>query len=363
MHSGFKLIDHARDDFTHTLALKFGEFSVSVVSNSQPLLDGLSTYFSRYVVANVESSVTVHLFETDKINIDLEWKDWPREAGKTGKKEQICDVEDGRFVHKFKTGMVFFQHLSAPLAIGPCSDHQSQIINFIINQHINYLQQQGGLICHAACLQIDATGIAIGAYSGGGKSTTMLKLMELPHSKFVSNDRLFIFDEQDGIRAAGVAKQPRVNPGTLLFNPRLKCILSDERIKALEQMPSNELWQLEEKYDVMVSEHYDVKGDVEGPSSIADIPLQHVVLLNWKPGHSDEAQLSEIQINDRTELVAAIAKSPGPFYQEASGAFLKSADIPEAQYYLDKLNKVKVWEATGGADFDALIALIKKHLL
>lgn len=357
MHSAFTQLNLDEARFEHGLVLSFGGFTLAVKSNDRGLLDGLSGYFSSNVVAEGKPLVTVYLLEDRVLDVRRTWKNWPREAGKTGLKEQISDVDDGRWVHKFKTGMVFFQHLTAPLAVGPCTRHQSQIVNFIINQHINYLQQQGGLICHAACLAVKGTGIAIGAYSGGGKSTTMLKLMALTASHFVSNDRLFLFDEDNHIEAVGVAKQPRVNPGTLMNDDAIRSVLPPDRQRALANMPTSSLWSLEEKYDVMVPEMYGTD------RVVSQTPLSHVVLLNWRPGDDQIVALEKINLAERRELVAAIAKSPGPFYQNSAGEFLHAADIPSESAYLGILTKLNVWEVTGGADFEALRELIEEKLL
>ena len=252
--------------------------------------------------------------------------------------------------------MVFFQHLTSPLAVGPCEQHLSQIVNFIINQHINSLQQNGGLICHAACLEVAQQGVAIAAMSGGGKSTTMLKLLDLPHSKFISNDRLFLFNEETGVTAKGVAKQPRVNPGTLLNNPKLIDILSASRQEQLRSLATNELWQLEEKYDVMVEQIY-------GKAKLADsTQLAHVVLLNWQPGSDEAVCVESINLDERPDLIKAIAKSPGSFYQNKHGQFLDTAVIPDDADYQQALRPIQVWEVSGGANFEQLITMLQEKL-
>lgn len=356
MHTGFNTLSLTTQDFYCSLQLTFDRQNYQVKSNSPELLQALGQYFAGYETRVTSSAVSIYLYDDEVQQPAIQWQKWTAEAGKTRQKEQYCDVEDGRWIHKLKTGMVLFQHLSAPLAIGPCEQFLSQTVNFIINQHINYLQQQGGLICHAACLQVQQQGIAIAALSGGGKSTTMLKLMDLPDSQFISNDRLFLFAESSGIVARGVAKQPRVNPGTLLNNPKLVDILSVKRQQELASMPGNALWQLEEKYDVMVERVY-------GKASLGhSCPLQQVVLLNWQPGHNAPVSMQSVSLDSRPDLIKAIAKSPGSFYQDARGAFLNAAIIPPNQAYQDRLRSVQVWEVTGGADFAQLTDLLSQKI-
>lgn len=372
MHSGFENLQKSPCNFLDDVTFCFDEQNYQVKSNSPPLLQELSRYFCGYEASSKKETsiqnnkVCVYLWDSEIYNNDIAWQNWQGEVGKTRLKEQYLDVADGRWIHKFKTGIVMFQHQSAPMAIGPCSQHLSQTINFIINQHINFLQQNDGLICHAACLQIGSKGVAIAAHSGGGKSTTMLKLMDLPDSRFVSNDRLFLFNNDDnsgidtdtdkGTVAKGVPKQPRVNPGTLLHNTRLTHVLPPDRQKALRQLPTNELWQQEEKYDVMVA-------DVYGADKIQHhTDLHHVILLNWQPGNSAPVEVKQISLDEKPELIAAIAKSPGSFYQNNAGAFLVSAEIPADRLYQDALRHVAIWEVTGGADFEQLITILQSQL-
>lgn len=362
MHSGFKKLQQSPSDFPHAVAFCFDGQQYQVKSNSLSLLKALGQYFAGYESASftessaTDSNVCVYLWDSKVFNNDIAWQNWQGEVGKTRLKEQYQDVPDGRWIHKFKTGIVMFQHRSAPIAIGPCSEHLSQTINFIINQHINYLQQNDGLICHAACLQIGGKGVAIAAHSGGGKSTTMLKLMDLPDSRFVSNDRLFLFNSNQITIAKGVPKQPRVNPGTLLHNPKLTDILPQERQQVLQQMSTNELWQLEEKYDVMVAAVY-------GANKIQHhTDLHHVILLNWQPGDLTPISVQQISLDEKPELIAAIAKSPGSFYQNNDGGFLLSAVIPDNKLYQNALGNVAIWEVTGGADFDQLTHILRRQL-
>lgn len=357
MHTGFRQLQLAAEQFPYGATLCFDDRHYHVNSNSKNLIDALKDYFSGYESTAASSDVNVWFYNDAQYENQLPFQNWQGEVGKTRLKEQYLDVDDGRWIHKFKTGMVMFQHHTDPVAIGPCTLHLSQMVNFIINQHINHLQQNGGLICHAACMQVGETGIAIAAHSGGGKSTTMLKLMDLPNSRFVSNDRLFLFSDAEDVIARGVPKQPRVNPGTLLNNPKLTDILPFNRQSVLQKLTTDELWQQEEKYDVMVT-------DVYGFNRIKHtVALHHVLLLNWQPGITEPVTLHKISLDERPELIKAIAKSPGSFYQDTSGEFLSYAKIPENSRYQEALRTVSVWEVTGGADFEELRDLVQNNII
>ena len=49
-------------------------------------------------------------------------------------------------------------------------------------------------------------------------------------------------------------------------------------------------------------------------------------------------------------------KSPGPFYQHASGAFEPNGNSPDPAPYIEALNGVRVCEVSGRIDFDAIAA-------
>ena len=107
------------------------------------------------------------------------------------------------------------------------------------------------MLCHAAGVVVAGNGMAIAGMSGGGKSTLALHLLGTG-AAFCSNDRLLVRSAGSGARMTGVAKQPRINPGTALNNPRLESVLSSERRSELARIEESELWDLEEKYDVDV---------------------------------------------------------------------------------------------------------------
>ena len=81
-----------------------------------------------------------------------EFIDWAREPGKTGRKDSYLDLDGGRLVRKVRTGMVFLQSAGERIAAGPCLRYDNQVINFINAQYMNWLQNQGWLICHASGL-------------------------------------------------------------------------------------------------------------------------------------------------------------------------------------------------------------------
>ena len=59
--------------------------------------------------------------------------------------------------------------------------------------------------------------LGIAGFSGGGKSTLMLQLLDNDEVSYLTNDRLFIHAGSGQIMARGIPKLPRINPGTIVI--------------------------------------------------------------------------------------------------------------------------------------------------
>ena len=347
------------------LLLSLGECLLRVRSNSSELLKLLRAYFSHVELSaananqhgqNKNPDIDVVAIERDSPDLALHFVDWKREPGKTGRKDSYFDFEGGRLIRKVRTGMVFLQSKDYRIAAGPCLQYDNQVINFINAQYMNWLQHRGWLICHAAGLTYRGKGFGIAGFSGGGKSTLMLHLLENDDVSYMSNDRLFVRkrqnDEQDLIiEAVGIPKLPRVNPGTIIHNPRLQSLIPSDQRASLLAIPSNELWDLEEKYDVMIEQVY-------SPDKIlSSAPLKAFLVLNWQRDSDERLRLEQVNLADRLDLLGAIMKSPGPFYQLDDESFYQDTADFDEQAYLSVFEKISVYEAKGGIDFAALLKL------
>jgi HprK-related kinase B len=221
----------------------------------------------------------------------------------------------------------------------------NQVVNFIVMQTIEHYLRRGWLLCHAAGVAHRDRALVIAAGAGGGKSTLALHLMRHRVS-YVSNDRVLLRGPAGGARVAGVPKLPRINPGTALHHPNLREILDPVRREELSRMPAAELWTLEEKYDV----HLDrVFNDVR---FVQEADLHAVVLLGWRLQHESPAQVQRVNLSERPDLVAALAKSVGPMLVVQPGTPAQPNVVPLSPY-LDHLRDVPVYEITGGVDFEA----------
>ncbi len=337
------------------LDLNLGRCVVRVRSNAQSILNDLGDYFSHYVIQSTDShcEMTVLIIESDNVDLPLNFYDWKREVGKTGRKDSVCDIQDARLIKKVRTGMLFLQSEDYRIAKGACSENLNQVINFINNQYMTWLQQRDWLNCHAAALVKDGYAYAIAGFSGGGKSTLMLHMLDHDDTNFLSNDRLFIHLEEKQAKAAGIAKMPRINPGTIIHNPRLNHMLPKAEQERLLAMPTEMLWNLEQKYDVDIDRIY-------GQSRIVtEAPLKSFLVLNWQRNTSEPLQLKKVNLRERTDLLKAIMKSPGPFYQYQNGHFSSTTYSFNQEAYLKALDMVEVFEATGKVDF----AKLSEHYL
>lgn len=337
-------------DRTHSLEalhIKVGHVGVAIHCSAD-MKDELRRHFSDALSEIGEASVSVEVLDEQYLSEEPDWSDWAREPGKTGRKDAYVDLADGRLVRKVRTGMTFLQSDQALIAFGPCADNPNQVINFINTQILNTCKRGGWDICHAAAVTNGKVGLAIAGLSGGGKSTTLLRLMDLPNTRFVTNDRLMVKAEGDEVSALGIPKNPRINPGTILHNPRLASMFSEERRDALLAIPPEDLWKLEEKHDLFIGEVYG-EGRVQ-----FSMNLSTFWVLNWSRDAKEPTALEQVDLNARPDLLGAIMKSAGPFFQNADGVFLKDTDPLESSGYLENLRGVTVLEVTGRIDFDAL---------
>ena len=330
------------------LGLTIAEFNLHVRSNSQILLDNLKSYFPDNITSSTATGIEIIAIERDAVALNLDFIDWPREAGKTGRKDSYIDMADSRVLRKVRTGMVFMQSNTLRIAAGPCLANENQLVNFINSQYMTWLQHNDWLICHAAGLVFNHKAYAFAGFSGGGKSTLMLHLLNYTNADYLTNDRLFVRADEDGVKAAGIPKLPRINPGTIVHNPRLHGLITKQQREAFLAMPQQELWRLENKYDVFIDEVYGANRIVSAA------PLRAMIILNWQ--HSSKANLTveRVQLSVRHDLLDAVMKSAGPFYQHPDGHFDHDARLFPKQAYLDILENIDIYEVKGSVDFDEL---------
>lgn len=336
----------AADTLSESCSLDIAGCRVLVRSNSAAAIAVLADYFRAYRVDGVDSPHFVcAMVQRNPLQLDMDWGDWPREAGKSGLKERITDVEDGRLIWKVRTGMMFLLRPALAMAVGPCEDNLNQVINLVNNQYISWVMTHDWQLCHAAGIGLAGAGLGLAGTSGAGKSTLALRLLERG-ADFVSNDRLLVSGSGSAVRMRGIPKQPRVNPGTLLSLPSLDGILGSARAAELRALPQAELWDLEEKYDVDVERVYG-----EGRQA-AELPLRAFCVLTWSFRNEGPCVIERTTLRERPELIEPIMKHPGPFFHTGERYDTRgSACALEPKPYLSVLGDTPLLAISGGVDF------------
>jgi HprK-related kinase B len=346
-----------RHPVSGALDLDVGGCAIRVDSNSEPLLSTLRDYFRRNLRepgGTGEPDIHITALEAAEPDFGVAFTDWPREAGKSGRKEEFADLPDGRIVRKVRTGMQFLIG-ERRLAVGACLKNANQIINLVNSQYMAWVLDRGYVLCHAEGGeegieeggQHGRKGLGMAGTSGAGKSTLALHLIS-GGMRFVSNDRLLVRRDDGGVEMRGVPKMPRINPGTILANPDLRGILEPQRIAELERLDRESLWQLEEKYDADVERLF-------GEGRVVDVaPMVGFVVLTWSFRNPGPAAARRTTLRQSPELLEPIMKHPGPFILDGRSQSTVLDHDPAP--YLEHMGEVPVLELGGGVDFELAAA-------
>ncbi len=325
------------------IALVFGGCVIKVLSNSMLLLDKLREYYKGFLAGEfpIDSDITITVIDAQAPQFDFNFTVRPPDPGKTKIKEAYVDFIGGRIVRKLLTGMVLIFDGQFNLAIGPSMRHSNQVINFINNRYIEWKLNQGCLLMHASGIQWQKKGLAIAGFSGMGKSTLALHLMS-QGANFVSNDRLMVQKVKDNLQMFGVPKLPRINPGTILNNADLTVMLSSKEKDRLGKLSVEDLWQLEEKYDV------DIDAIFGEDKFVLTTPMAALVILNWT-NKGKAFDIRPVNLKKRQDLLPAVRKDPGLFFRATRDNYFSEFTLPES--YFNHLQSAKVYEITGAVDF------------
>ncbi len=331
-----------REEFPaeHAVFLMFGRCRVHVRANHPAIISFLSHYCGPFVVKDGTPDILITVHETPVTDLKLRLTMKEPEPGKSKVKEEYADFPDGRLVRKRLTGMVFVFGEGEHLAMGPCLANMNQVVNFINNRYIEWMLCRGCLLGHAAGVEHRGKGLALAGFSGTGKSTLSLHIMS-NGTRFVSNDRLILETSENGLMMNGVAKLPRINPGTVLNNPHLAGVIPEEEKQAFRAMPEDILWHVERKFDVPIDDCFGRE------KFILRAPLLGLVILNWRRENTPLV-IRSIDPCKRKDLLPAFMKTPGLFIHQGP-----DCQLPEFsdETYASWLSQVSVWELSGGVDF------------
>jgi HprK-related kinase B len=329
---------------TCELRLAFDGVAVLVISNSRGLNAMLEDYFREFVAAPEDGFtpdfvITAH--EGTAPAVDGAFTEKKPDPGKTKVKEEYVNCGDGRLVRKRFTGMLFAFTRAEHLAVGECGRNCNQIVNFINSRLIAYRLDRGCYLGHAAAVAFQGKGIALCGFSGMGKSTLALFLMN-EGCTFVSNDRVLLSGDLP-VRLYGVPKHPRVNPGTALHNDALRHIVDREDRERFSALSPARLWSLEHKYDAFIGQCY-------GPGRFAlQAPFSGLAVLNWRR-EGGTTRFAEVYPPCRLDLVRAFIKDSGLFYAPYKA---ETSSAPSPETCAARLAQAPMLEITGGVNFAA----------
>ncbi len=92
-----------------------------------------------------------------------------------------------------------------------------------------------------------------------------------------------------------------------------------------------------------------------GPDRIIpEAPLSAFLILDWQRDGERELQVERVDLTVQRDLLGALMKSPGPFYQHPDGTFQQDTAVFDDASYLAALEQVPVYVARGRVDFSTL---------
>ncbi len=324
-------------------SFNFSGCKINLYTNSRKLSEKLHRYYGHFAsVYEGDPDIKIYAIEGEPPEIDVQFIKKAPDPGKTKVKEEYADLIDGRVIRKIITGMMFITGKDINIASGNCVLNDNQVINFINNRYIEWMLKSGGLLFHASGVTTKGRGMVISGFSGAGKSTMALNMMNRG-IKFVSNDRIIIKKGREGLTMHGVPKLPRVNPGTVLTNPRLAPVIPEEERADFLKVPKDELWNLEHKYDVYIDEIYGKDKFVLSSS------MDSIIVLNWKRGERSPVKAEKVDLYRRRDLLPAFMKSTGLFFLEYDS---DPHYVDSEEAYLSMLERADAYEITGGINFD-----------
>lgn len=271
------------------LHLNFAGYRLDVHTNSLRLAARLQGYFRRFLdPAPVAGAAQLHAVVGTPAYDPAALRPWAAAAEEArAPKESWYESGGVRYILKVRTGVLVTLRPAVATISGALEEHANQVVNLIGTLFGLALLEQGYVMFHASAVVSTATGGALAflGNSGSGKSSLALQLIERGGYGFLSNDRVLLRAEGGGVRACGLPKQPRVNPGTLLASAALSRLVPRPRLRIYTRLPREELWRLEDKTDV------DVEREL-GARSFLAAPLERVYSLAWRPGGEGLAQHS-----------------------------------------------------------------------
>ncbi len=343
----------------YRLPLHIHDLGLVLRSNDAGVLEAMRQVYGRYVEELQEAPrYEVWAFDMDPAPyMPTDRSAFERYIVASGKaKDPFLDEGGVRHVVKATTGLCVIFDDRRYVVMGNMEEAANQLNNIINAVHMQEMNERGWVIVHGAGLELDGVGFALVGGAGTGKTTTMLKIVAAGGT-FVSNDRLIVRREPDGgwFEMRGVVKWPRVCAGTMHGDPRLRALLPDTAVARYGRMSFDELFGLEEKYDVDVASTY-------GPGRVKDTSrFQRMYYLMWSR-QGEGLAIDRVDTSDETfwdTFGPNLSRDAGVFDRRQRNSRWTSER--RARYRRD-LDGIEVFAVTGKLDFDRAAGAILDHL-
>lgn len=241
---------------TARVRLDFLGYRIDIRTNSLRVAAYLRTYWRQYLSSHGAASRTLHVVQGAPEYDAARMTPWAR-ASSPGRapKESYYEAQGARLILKNRTGVLIRLNREATTIAGDVDRHVNQVVNLIATMFGMDLLRRGYVMLHGSAVARAGGGDALVflGNSGSGKSSVALQMVERGGWDFVSNDRVLLKVDGDGVIVVGLPKKPRVNPGTLLASAQLARLVPAKKRPTYEQMPRSELWGIEDKTDVDVA--------------------------------------------------------------------------------------------------------------
>jgi HprK-related kinase B len=348
-----------RESAPHRLPLQIHGLGMVLHSNDVAVLDAMREVYGRYVA----EPAAAPQYEIWALDLDparympaerSAFEPYVVASGKA--KDPFFDDGEVRYVVKKTTGLCVIFDARRYVVFGNMDEAVNQLNNIVNAVHMQEMTERGYVIVHGAGLELGGVGFALAGRAGTGKTTTLLKIVAAG-GVFVSNDRLIVRRDPagGGFEMLGVVKWPRVCAGTMHGDPTLRAQLPAAAAERYARMSFDELFGLEEKYDVNVDATY-------GPGHVKDhTRFRRMYLLEWTRGGEGLA-IARVDTGDES-----FWDGFGPNLSRDAGVFDRrqrsSSWTPERKArYREGLAGLEVFSVTGKLDFDRAADALREHL-
>ncbi|MBN1620025.1 HprK-related kinase B [candidate division WOR-3 bacterium] len=335
-----------------SVSLDFSGSKYKIITNNSSVQNMLLNYFDNFLDYEVEFSEKIHVIHDPEFTTNFSFTDNLPDKGKTKIKEEYYLLSDGICVRKKSTGMLFFFGKGINIAAGDCLNNINQVVNFVNNRHIGRKLDEGCLLFHASAVSSNNRGLAISGFPGKGKSTLALRLLSAGMT-FITNDRLMINKIDGSAKMFGVAKYPRINPGTIINNRDLIKLLSEKERNFFLSMKTSDIWSYEKKYDAIIEKYFGY-----GRFKLEE-NFNALVILNWNLNYYKKTLVNKIDLSEHPELFESFVKSPGLFYRSEGDSIENKFSYDR---YRELLEGYDVFELKGKVDFNWAAEYFNQYL-